>query len=123
MNAGGRGATLITAAAFAALMVCCAVVRIINAAPQAKTIDLAKAQHEVLPWASDESMPFPHAWMMQICCDCGLVHRWLIIPTRDEGVQLYIWRLEPETRKERMRRGTFNEMYHDPWGAENQQPQ
>jgi len=120
MKCGGRVATLLGAVFLASVLVCCVVVEILNAAPKRQTIDLDKAQHEILPWNRSESMPFPHAWMKQVCCDCGLVHRWLIVPTVEEGVHVYIWRLEPETRRERRRRGIFDELYHNPWGAENQ---
>jgi len=95
--------------------------KITGATPKQQTIDLDKAQHEILPWAANAEWRFPHAWLVQTCCDCGLVHRWLFIPTREEGIHTYIWRLEPETRKERRRRGIYNEMYRDPWGAEDRQ--
>lgn len=89
---GGRIATFFAAAFLTVTLVCCAVVKIISAAPRPQTMNLDNAQHEVLPWATSDEWKFPHAWMMQVCCDCGLVHRWLIVPTIEEGVHAYIWR-------------------------------
>ena len=114
----GRVATFAWAGLLALLLVCCAVTKRVTAAPKQKTINLDKAQHEVLAWNISDSLPYPHAWMMQTCCDCGLVHRWLLIPTKEEGIHAYIWRLEPETKKERRRRGIYDDMYRDPWRAE-----
>ena len=84
--------------------------------------DMEAAQIEVIPWATSDS-GLTIAWVTEwTCCDCGLVHRMAFVPTQD-GLVIYIWRLELETRQERIRRGMFRDMYHDPLAAEHGSPE
>ena len=71
--------------------------------------DMETAQIEVIPWTTGDDGLIV-AWVTEwTCCDCGLVHRMAFVPTQD-GLVIYIWRLEPETRRERLRRGTYRDL-------------
>ena len=84
--------------------------------------NIETAQVEVIPWTTGDN-GLTVAWVTEwTCCDCGLVHRMAFVPTTD-GLVIYIWRLEPETRKERMRRGTYRDVYRNPFAAENSSPE
>jgi hypothetical protein len=80
--------------------------------------NMETAQIEVIPWATGDDGPVV-AWVTEWrCCDCSLVHRMAFVPMQD-GLVIYIWRLDRETRKERMRRGMFRDMYPNPMAAES----
>ena len=82
--------------------------------------NLDTAQIEMLGWSRvGEDGPLV-SWVSEwTCCDCGLVHRMAFIPM-EEGLMVYIWRLEPETKRERMKRGTYRDLYRDKFAAENE---
>ncbi len=80
------------------------------------------AQVEVIPWTTNDN-DLIVAWVTEwTCCDCGLIHRMAFVPTQD-GLVIYIWRLEPETRRERIRRGMYRDVYRNPMAAENSSPE
>jgi hypothetical protein len=87
--------------------------------PSEWELDIDKAQVELIPWtAGDEETPMI-AWVSNwVCCDCGLSHRMALIPMQD-GLVIYIWRLERETRQARMQRGIYRDLYRDMFAAEN----
>jgi len=72
--------------------------------------DYERAQKELIPWNTSEDDSVIYAWVHEwTCCDCGLVHRMLFVPVL-EGLAIYLWRLDLETRKERARRGMVGYM-------------
>jgi hypothetical protein len=81
--------------------------------------NIETAQTELIKWTQgDEDSP-TMAWVTKwTCCDCGLVHRMAFIPIQ-EGLLIYIWRIGPETRKERMRRGFYRDLYGGGISAEH----
>jgi hypothetical protein len=87
--------------------------------PKEWTPDIETAQVELIRWSpGDENMPTV-AWVSGwTCCDCGLVHRMAFIPIQD-GLLIYIWSLDQETRKERMRRGWYRDLYGGGISAES----
>ena len=88
--------------------------------PEEWTPNLDIAQIEVIRWSrAGEDGPLI-AWVSEwTCCDCGLVHRMAYVPL-EEGLAIYIWRLERETMVERMRRGTYRDIYRNMFAAENE---
>lgn len=88
--------------------------------PEEWTPNIDIAQIEVIQWSRAGEDGSLIAWVSEwTCCDCGLVHRMAFVPM-EEGLAIYIWKLERETRVERMRRGLYRDLYRGTFAAENE---